>query len=82
MSHWIARPGGKLVRFRNRPTTHHCSRRKHGRPAVGNGLCYGVNVSRRMRHSLNAELRRALRECEGTDFLTIVLPRACPSTFM
>ena len=72
MAHWIERPGGKLVRFRNRPTTHHCSRRKHGRPAVGNGLCYGANVSRRMRRRQNAALARALRA--GNDYLNVVLP--------
>jgi hypothetical protein len=62
MANWIARPGGRLVRFRNQQVRHWCSRRKKGRPVVGNGPCHPIDRARAVRRQLAAQLRRQLRE--------------------
>lgn len=74
MATWTVRPGGRIVRFRNRQARHGCSRRKKGRPAVGNGLCYGVNAARAARHDMNAQLRRQLRDSDELDDVALVVP--------
>ncbi len=70
MAVWIVRPGGRLVRFRNKRVRHRCSRRKKGRPAVGTG-CYRSNPARRLRRHLEAQLRRQLTR--GVDFVDVTL---------
>lgn len=75
MAVWIVRPGGRPVRFRNRQTRHWCSRRKHGRPTVGNAPCYPVNSARAIRRSLAAQLRRQLREQPDLADILFVVPR-------
>ena len=74
MAIWIVRPGGRIVRFRNRQARHRCSRRRKGRPAVGNGLCYGVNAARAARHDMNAQLRRQVRDGIALHDITLVVP--------
>ena len=74
MADWIVRPGGGLVRFRNRQVRHWCSRRKKGRPVIGNGPCYLVNAARQTRRRLAAQLRRQLREREDVADLILVVP--------
>jgi hypothetical protein len=78
MADWIVRPGGRIVRFRNRPTLHACRRRRHGRPSVGRGLCYPFNVARRMRRMLDAKWARALNERTDADYSDVELPIARP----
>jgi hypothetical protein len=72
MAVWIVRPGGRLVRFRNRQVRHRCSRRKRGRPTVGNGPCYVINLARAQRRALNAHLRQELLEHETADLGSVV----------
>jgi hypothetical protein len=76
MADWIVRPGGRIVRFRNRQVRHWCSRRRHGRPVVGNGPCYIINVSRLARRRLAAQLRRQLREQADLADVALVVPRS------
>jgi hypothetical protein len=75
MADWIVRPGGRLVRFRNRQARHWCSRRKKGRPTVGNGPCYVVNAARAVRRDLRAQLHRQLRDHADLEEIRLVVPR-------
>lgn len=75
MADWIARPGGRLVRFRNQQVRHWCSRRRKGRPVVGNGPCYPINRARAIRRRLAAQLRRQLREQPALDDVVLYEPR-------
>lgn len=71
MAVWIVIPGGRITRFRNRPTLHSCRRKRHGRPAVGLGLCYNRNVARHIRRVANGRLARAIREGSEPDFTDV-----------
>lgn len=73
MADWIFRPGGRLVRFRNHHSSHPCSKKRHGRPALGYGACYTVNVARRIRRAMNHALQRALRERCDDKYLDVTL---------
>jgi hypothetical protein len=57
MAVWEILPGGRMKRFRNRQVRHWCSKRRCGRPAVGNGPCYRVNKARAQRRYLDTQLR-------------------------
>jgi len=74
MAVWIVRPGGRPVRFRNQHTSHPCGKKRHGRPALGYGACYTVNVARRIRRTMNTALRRALRERVDPSYHEVALP--------
>ena len=64
MAVWVELPGGRLKRFRNRPTRCPCAKRRKGRPRVGYGLCTGDCEARPRvwRRCFRAELRGAERD--------------------
>lgn len=74
MAVWEALLGGRLKRFQNRQVRHHCSKRRRGRPAVGKGLCYRVNVARAQRHYLEAQLRRLSYDDSSLEDFALVIP--------
>lgn len=77
MAQWIVLPGGRIVRFRNRPVRHHCGRRRRGRPALGYGPCYPLNGARHIRRASRAALRRAWSEAAELEqiIVPVVRPR-------
>jgi len=75
MPDWDVLHGGRVKRFRNRQVRHHCSKRRHGRPAVGRGLCYRVNQARAIRRALAAQLRAAGHNVELLEEFAFVVPR-------
>jgi hypothetical protein len=57
---WVTRPGGRVTRFRNRQARCDCRGRRHGRPALGRGLCHdGPRPARVARREAKADVRRA-----------------------
>ena len=71
---WLALPGGRLKRFKDRQARHDCRKRRHGRPALGVGICYPVNEARRVRRFLTAQLRRAVRAAPDLEDIALVVP--------
>jgi hypothetical protein len=74
MALWEVLPGGRIKRFQNRQVRHHCRKRRRGRPAIGKGLCYRVNVARAQRHYLAAQLRQLSYDASSLDDFALVVP--------
>jgi hypothetical protein len=74
MAVWEVLPGGRIKRFQNRQVRHHCSKRQRGRPAIGKGLCYRVNVARAQRHHLDAQVRQLGYDESSLEDFALVTP--------
>ena len=74
MAVWEVLPGGRIKRFQNRQVRHHCSKRQGGRPAIGKGLCYRVNVARAQRHYLEAQIRQLGYDESSLEEFALVVP--------
>jgi hypothetical protein len=74
MAVWEILPGGRIKRFQNRQVRHDCSKRRRGRPAVGKGLCYRLNVARAQRRYLEAQLRQVGYDESSLEDFVLVIP--------
>ena len=71
---WVVLPGGRVKRFKAPQVKHDCRKKRHGRPAVGVGLCYHRNEARQVRRFMNEQLRRALREAASFEDVSVIVP--------
>jgi hypothetical protein len=70
---WMVLPGGRIKPFKRPQVKHDCRRRRRGRPAVGVGPCYPLNIARQARRVMNRQLRRAVREAESLEEVFLII---------